>query len=147
MARRRLRLHPVKTRILPTAAPATFLGFELLPGGCRRLPPDNVSRFRGRLRSLRDRWRRSSEARDEIERQVGAWVAHARHADTWRLRAAIFRDGWFDPSGEPSRGPCRPPDVGASRAAAVGTTTRTTCARRTGTGTTPETGTTTSASG
>jgi hypothetical protein len=28
---------------------------------------------------------------------VNAWIAHAGFADTWRLRQAIFRDGWFDP--------------------------------------------------
>ena len=42
LARRRLSLHPRKTHVAPAAAPATFLGFELRPGGraagaaCRR---------------------------------------------------------------------------------------------------------------
>ena len=38
-----------------TSEPATFLGFVLLPGGRRRLPEENVRRFRNRLRGLRDR--------------------------------------------------------------------------------------------
>jgi hypothetical protein len=54
LARRRLSLHPRKTGMLPTAAPSIFLGFVLLPGG-RRLPEENVRRFRNRLRGLRDR--------------------------------------------------------------------------------------------
>ena len=105
---RRLRLHPEKTRILETGAPAAFLGFVLLPGGRRRLPEENVRRFRNRLRGLRDRWRAGRVAREEIERRVGAWIAHAEHADTRRLRRAIFRDGWLAPSFDPSRGPGRP---------------------------------------
>ena len=46
---RRMLLHPDKTRIAATTEPATFLGFVLLPGGYRRLPEDNVRRFRNRL--------------------------------------------------------------------------------------------------
>ncbi|HEY5410209.1 MAG TPA: RNA-directed DNA polymerase [Caulobacteraceae bacterium] len=101
----RLRLHEQKTFIAATAAPAVFLGFELSAGGRRRLPDANVRRFRNRLRSLRDRWRARTVAEDEVRRRVGAWVAHARHADTYRLRCAIFEGGWFDPSSEPGRPP------------------------------------------
>lgn len=59
------------------------------------------------------------------------------HADTWRLRQTIFRDGWFDPS----RGPDPPPD--AFCAAVPGTTNRGTSSPRTATGTPPATATTT----
>ena len=104
LAWRRLSLHPVKTHVAATAAPATFLGFELRPGGRRRLPEANVRRFRNRLRGLRDRWRAGTVTRAEVELRVGAWVAHAAHADTWRLRRAIFRDGWFAPRGQPVPG-------------------------------------------
>ncbi|MBM3559755.1 MAG: RNA-directed DNA polymerase [Alphaproteobacteria bacterium] len=140
LGRRRLSLHPGKTFAAPTAAPAAFLGYVLLPGGVRRLPDDNVRRFRNRLRGLRDGWRAGAVTREAIERRIGAWIAHAEHADTWRLRAAIFRDGWFDPS----RGPDRSPVVCC--AAAPGTTTRGTSALPTATGTTPATGTTTTGS-
>ena len=142
---RRLRLHPRKTWIAETGAPTAFLGFVLLPGGRRLLPEENVRRFRNRLRGLRDRWRAGAVSRGEVERRVGAWIAHAEHANTRRLRRAIFRDGWFDPSNDRSRGLGRPP-AGGSCAAVPGTTNRGTCARRTATGTTPETGTTTTAS-
>ena len=98
---RRLRLHPRKTAILPTAAPACFLGFVLMPGGRRRLPEENVARFRNRLRGLRDRWRAGTVAREEVEAKIGAWVAHAGHADTWRLREAVLGGGWF--GANPSR--------------------------------------------
>ena len=138
---RRLRLHPHKTLVMPSAEPATFLGFVLMPGGRRRLPEDNVRRFRNRLRGLRDRWRARRVARDEVQKRVTSWIAHAEHADTWRLRQSIFRDGWFDPSREPGRPPVR-----ACCAAVPGTTNRGTSGRPTATGTPPETATTTTAS-
>ena len=97
---RRLLLHPRKTTILPTCAPAPFLGFVLSPFAHRLLPEENVRRFRSRLRGLRDRWRAGTVETLEIKQCVGAWVAHAEHADSFRLRRAIFHGGWFDPSGE-----------------------------------------------
>ncbi len=100
---RRLCLHPEKTKIVDTEAPATFLGFSLLPGGFRRLPEANVRRFRNRLRSMRDRWRQGHIADEEVVARVCAWTAHADHANTWRLRHAIFRGGWFDPLWKPDR--------------------------------------------
>jgi RNA-directed DNA polymerase len=91
LAGRRLKLHPHKTVIQTTALPAQFLGFELLAGGYRRLPEDNLRRFRNRLRGLRDRWRARTVKPFEIDAKIRAWIAHAQHADTWRLRHAIFR--------------------------------------------------------
>jgi hypothetical protein len=51
---------------------------------------DNVARFRNRLR---DRWRAGIVTRAEVEAKVGAWIAHAENADTWRLRRAMFEGG------------------------------------------------------
>ena len=90
---RRLRLHHGKTVIVSADVPAPFLGFVLLPGGGRRLPEDNVMRFRNRLRGLRDRWRAGTVMSAEIDARIGAWVAHAEHADTWRLRRALLGAG------------------------------------------------------
>ncbi len=94
---RRLKLHPRKTVILPTAEPSQFLGFVLLPDGGRHLPEDNVARFRGRLRGLRDRQRAGTVVATEVEAKIGSWVAHASHADTVRLRRAIFRGTQWEP--------------------------------------------------
>ena len=123
LARRRLSLHPKKTHVAPASEPAEFLGFELRSNGRRRLPEENVRRFRNRLRGLRDRWRAGSVSRAEVEQRVTAWVAHAAHADTWRLRRAIFRGGWFAPRSRWSRGPDRPP-VAVCCGAVPGTTIR-----------------------
>ena len=137
---RRLRLHPRKTMILSNREPSPFLGFVLLPGGYRRLPEENVRRFRNRLRGLRDRWRCGTVTQEEVVRRVRSWIAHAEHANTWRLRHSIFRAGWFDPAREPG------PPPSAFCAAAPGTTIRGTSAPRTGTGTPPATATTTTGS-
>ena len=105
---RRLKLQPRKTAILPTSKPTAFLGFELHAGprkhggdklgrGRRRLPEDNVARFRNRQRGLRDRWRSGTVTRADVEARIGAWIAHADHADTYWLRQALFEDGWFEP--------------------------------------------------
>jgi len=94
---RRLRLHPRKTFIAETAEPAEFLGLVLIPGGRRRLPEANIARFRNRLRGLRDRWWAGTATADDVSCRVRAWIAHAEHADSWRLRRALFEGGWFDP--------------------------------------------------
>jgi RNA-directed DNA polymerase len=124
LARRRLSLHPRKTLVAATDAPATFLGFVLLPGGWRRLPEENVRRFRNRLRGLRDRYHAGTINLEQAEQHIHAWIAHAAHADTWRLREAIFHDAVFYPSRRPGR------STPASCAAAPGTTTCGTTARQ-----------------
>jgi RNA-directed DNA polymerase len=146
LAKRRLSLHAEKTLIAATSCSARYLGFELFLGGRRRLPEANVRRFRNRLRGMRDRWRADTIDRKTVEQRVRSWIAHAEHADTWRLRRAIFRGGWFAPAPSRPREPGSPPAVGCF-AAVPGTTIRGTSARPTATGTTPTTATTTSGSG
>jgi retron-type reverse transcriptase len=97
LARRRLTLHPLKTRLIQRQEPTEFLGFILFPGGWRRLPDENVRRFRNRLRGMRDRYRVGTITCDDVVARVNGWVGHALHADTWRLRRNIFCGGWFDP--------------------------------------------------
>jgi retron-type reverse transcriptase len=52
LAGRRLSLHPAKTFVVGTAERARFLGLELIEGGRRRLPDENVRRFRNRMRHM-----------------------------------------------------------------------------------------------
>lgn len=98
LARRRLSLHSTKSYIAPCSEAAEFLGFVLLPGARRRLPEANVRRFRNRLRGMRDRWKSGRLDFQKVQMRVGSWTAHAEHANTWRLRHAIFEGGAFDPS-------------------------------------------------
>ena len=53
--------------------------------------------YRGRLRALRDQWRAGAATKADVEARIGAWIAHAAHADTFWLRQAVFEDGWFEP--------------------------------------------------
>ena len=110
LARRRLSLHPRKTYVAATAEPTTFLGYVLLPDGRRRLPEANVRRFRGRLRSMRDRVRAGTTTPEEARPRIASWVAHARHANTRRLRRALLGGGPFDPAAPRLSGhPAAPP--------------------------------------
>jgi retron-type reverse transcriptase len=106
---RRLVLHPRKTFIQPCDEPAHFLGFELMGPSWRRLPEENVRRFRNRLRGLRDRWRAGSIEKHEVLQRIQAWIAHANFADTASLQHAIFRGGWFDPFWLPAPEACPAP--------------------------------------
>ena len=100
LASRRLSLHPRKTVVLPTAQPAHFLGYDLRRG-YRALPEASVRRFRNRLRGMQDRQRARTIDPNSIGTRIRAWIAHAEHAHSWRLRRAIFRGGAFDPSRRP----------------------------------------------
>lgn len=154
LAGRRLKLHPRKTTIQRTAEPTAFLGYVLSPGR-RRLPEDNVRRFRNRWRGLRDRCRADTMTDAEAACRVRSWIAHAEHADTWRLRHALFRGGPFDPARDrnfrdgpcgPKRKPGRPLSATAWCAAGPGTTIRGTAVPPTATGTNPTIATTISGS-
>jgi len=87
---RRLKLHPRKTVILPTAKPAEFLGYVLIPNGVRRLPQANVARFHGRLRAMRDKVRAGTQTEAEARPRIQAWEAHAGFAHTRKLRNAVL---------------------------------------------------------
>ncbi len=94
----RVLLHPAKTFVADTLTPAGFVGYVLCPDGRRRVADDNVRRFAGTLRGLRARVRAGTADADQARKRVAAWVAHAEHADTWRLRHALFAGGPFDPA-------------------------------------------------
>ena len=100
---RRLRLHPRKTQVLRCDQACTFLGFELWPGGRRRLPAANVARAAQRLAALRQAWASGPVDEAALRQRLNGWVAHARHADTFCLRRAWFPKGWFAPADEPLR--------------------------------------------
>lgn len=91
LARRRLKLHPRKTMILSTAEPATFLGYELHPGGGRRLPAECVERARNRLRGIKDRLKAGAINDDEARAKVQAWRAHADFAHAEHLQRAMLK--------------------------------------------------------
>jgi hypothetical protein len=46
---------------------------------------------------LRDRRRAGTVTRAEVDARIGAWIAHASHADTFRLRGSLFAGTRFEP--------------------------------------------------
>jgi len=85
----RLTAHAKKSVVFPARSGVEFVGFRLFPTH-RRLRRANVRAFVHRFRHLRDRYLDGDIEFDDLDRSVQAWIAHARHADTYRLRAHLF---------------------------------------------------------
>ena len=90
----RLRLHPSKTRLLPTARGASFVGFHVI-GGRIRLRNHSLLRIRKGLRRCQKAilQRRCSVAR--ARSSALSWNAHLAHGHTLRLRQRLFRSHRF----------------------------------------------------
>lgn len=85
----RLRIHPGKSRIYRAADGVTFLGWRLFPDRLR-LVRDNVKRFRRKLRRLQEDYHAGRVEWEDVDSRVRAWIAHAAHGDTWKLREQVF---------------------------------------------------------
>jgi retron-type reverse transcriptase len=93
----RLVLHPDKSVIFPTVQGIRFLGYRIFPTH-RLLARENVHRFRRRLRSMQRDFALGRITLEQVRPRIQSWIAHARHADTYRLRARLFGDHPFDRS-------------------------------------------------
>jgi retron-type reverse transcriptase len=85
----RLTLHPGKSRVYRRRDGFPFLGFRLFPTHARLARP-NVVRFRRRLRRLHADYHAGLIDKETVNQSVQAWIGHAMHGDTWRLREQIF---------------------------------------------------------
>jgi len=90
----RLKSHPRKSRVYRTRDGVTFLGWRIFPD-CRRLVRSNVVRFRKRLRTMQAECASGSVGLEEIEQRIRAWIAHASHGNTWRLRQQVLDEIGF----------------------------------------------------
>jgi hypothetical protein len=90
LAELRLVLHDRKTQLYPVETGIPFLGFRLFPTH-RRLKRPNVIRFKRRMRRLFRQFADGHVPRDRIHASVNGWVAHAKHGNTYRLRAQLLR--------------------------------------------------------
>ncbi|MEO0481923.1 MAG: reverse transcriptase/maturase family protein [Planctomycetota bacterium] len=79
------------TRLAPTTEGLHFLGFTIRPGSVR-LRPDNLRRFRWRLRWLRRELAHGRIGEDRYVRAVAAVFEHIRPADTLALRRRLSTD-------------------------------------------------------
>lgn len=89
MADLRLRLHPIKTRIYQCSEGVEFVGYQLFTDH-RRLRRSNVQRFVQRLRRQQAAYAAGRLSEDRIKASIQSWIAHARHADTYRLRGRLL---------------------------------------------------------
>jgi retron-type reverse transcriptase len=85
----RLRLHPKKTRIFQCREGVEFVGYRLFPD-YRRLRRSNVQRFVQRLRRQQQAYRAGHLSADRLQASIKSWIAHAKHADTYRLRGRLL---------------------------------------------------------
>lgn len=85
----RLRFNPVKCFLGPVSEGLTLLGYRVWPDRIR-LPRQNVVRARRRLRRLAGDLERGRLPLDRCHASVQAWIGHARHADSFRLRKQML---------------------------------------------------------
>jgi retron-type reverse transcriptase len=90
----RLDLHPGKSRIYRVADGVTFLGWRIFPDRAK-LAPHNIVRFRRRMRAMQARYASGGMPWKEVEQRVRAWLAHASHGNTWRLRERLLSEFSF----------------------------------------------------
>lgn len=86
----RLEIHPDKYRSVRCADGVDFCGFVARADGRVKLRESGVRRFKRRYRKLRREAKRGRVPMADVTRSVRAWVAHAEHAQSWRLRAAVL---------------------------------------------------------
>jgi hypothetical protein len=69
----------------------TFLGFRLFPDRVR-LARANVVRARRRFKEMQRLYAAGLITGEAVDMSVAAWVGHAMHGDTWRLRERVHSD-------------------------------------------------------
>ena len=86
----RLTLHEDRAQVYPAKTGIPWLGFRVFPTH-RRLLRRNVKAFARRFRAQRDAYHAGQMALADVQPSLRAWIAHASHADTYRLRKSLFR--------------------------------------------------------
>lgn len=90
LAALRLRMHPDKYRLRPTALGVDFVGFVAFRDGRIRVRRASVRRFERRYRRQRFLVERGRGEAAALTESVRSWVAHARHAKSQELRRAVL---------------------------------------------------------
>ena len=93
----RLALNWRRSVVYPTRTGIPFLGFRVFATH-RRLRADNLAIARHRLRRNRDEYNAGRMTAQQFRQSLQAWIAHASHADTYRLRRAMLSDIVLSPS-------------------------------------------------
>jgi hypothetical protein len=85
-----LRVHPDKYRLVPTWAGVDFVGFVVFEDGRIRVRSSSVRRFDRRFRHMLWEVERGVRRASDLTARVGAWRAHAEHAQSYGLRRAVL---------------------------------------------------------
>lgn len=99
----RLSMHEASSTVYPVKNGIPWLGVRLLPQGVK-LKTRNARAFAARLRDMQAAVAAGAMPLEEATRRIQGWVAHAKQADSWALRRAIFENATFtppDPNKEP----------------------------------------------
>jgi RNA-directed DNA polymerase len=86
----KLAIHPDKYRLGRTASGVDFVGFTAFADGRIRLREKSLKNFRRRYRRLLAGVQRGHVKPASVTASVKSWVAHARHAHSEPLRAALL---------------------------------------------------------
>lgn len=93
-----LLLHERKCRIYRADCGVPFLGLMVFPQR-RRLQRANVVRAKRRLSRLQRLDQQGLLPWPRILQSIRAWLGHAQHANTWRLRELLLRHRVFQRKG------------------------------------------------
>jgi retron-type reverse transcriptase len=85
----RLQIHRDKSVVFPCSQGIRFLGYRVFPTH-RLLAQENVRRFRRRMRWMQREFAAGRIDFDAIRPRIMSWIAHAEHANTYRLRSDLF---------------------------------------------------------
>jgi len=94
LASLRLTVHEERAVVYPTRTGIPFLGFRVFPYYRRLLHP-KVHAFARRLRRLRAGYEAGELTAEEVRLSVQGWLAHAAHAQTYRLRRRLLSEVSF----------------------------------------------------
>lgn len=83
-------IHPDKYRMCRTADGVDFCGFVLRADGRVKVRSAGVRRFQRRLKQMRYEVSHGDLGWKEVGVSVRSWIAHAEHAQSWRLRSRIL---------------------------------------------------------
>jgi RNA-directed DNA polymerase len=90
----RLCLHEERAVVYPCRTGIPWLGFRVFPH-YRLLRKDNVKSFTHRLRRLQQAYATGQIDAEQVGVSIQSWIAHASHANTYRLRQRIFYGAAF----------------------------------------------------
>jgi len=87
-----------KTQVFPVGThrgrALDFLGYRMWPTH-RRLRKDSVKRMRRRLRTLQASYAAGTIDLADVHQRLSSWLAHAAHADSYRLRGKLLDNATF----------------------------------------------------